>query len=168
MASGVTERSLRLEYRPLPTQPTVTDVVGFQVFVVGLVHGLIGADHPVSTLEWSAARRNFYSAVEDGLEANFAWVDDEGTMTDSSSRIFEELFEYARRGLRQQGLTTEVIDGYLAPIEVRWEERTTPSRWKKREVSDRLDRGATLRNAIRGMQREYIERSRAGDVFVDW
>ncbi|MFC7008034.1 hypothetical protein [Halalkalicoccus salilacus] len=48
----------------------------------------------------------------------------------------------------------------------RFEERTTPSRWKKARVRERVDDGASLPEAIRGMQREYIDR--AGRPFAEW
>lgn len=166
--AGTSERSLRIEYRPIPTQPSVADIVGIQVLVSGLIHGLVDADHPIRTLEWEATRECFYDVVETGLDATFAWVDADGDRTDDPTVVYEEVFEYARRGLREQGLAPDAIDDYLGPIEARWTERTTPSRWKKQRVRDRLDDGDDLRSAIEGMQREYIERSRTGEPFVEW
>jgi len=166
--AGAGRRSVRIEYRPLPTQPTVAGVVGLQCLVTGLVHGLVEADHPLETLDWDDARRNFYAAVENGLDAEFAWIDADGERTDAAAVVYDELFEYARRGLRRQGLDRTTVDDFLAPIERRWAERTTPSRWKKHAVDDRLDGGADLREAIEGMQREYVDRSRSGDPIVEW
>ena len=165
---GVTERSVRIEYRPVPTQPTVTDVVGLQALVVGLVRGLVAADHPLASLEWPAARRSFYEAVDDGLEAELAWVDADGERTADSRTIYAEVFGYARRGLREQGVAPADVDEYLAPIEARWSARTTPSRWKKATVREHLEDGADLRTAIEAMQRSYIERSRSGEPFAAW
>jgi hypothetical protein len=166
--AGTDERSLRIEYRPVPTQPTVADTVGLQCLVSGLVRGLVAADHPLPALEWDATRRCFYDAVERGLDADLAWVDADGDRTDDPAVVYEEVFEYARRGLREQGLSAEAVDDYLAPVEARWTERTTPSRWKKRAVRERLDRGTELRSAIEGMQRAYVERSRSGEPFAEW
>jgi hypothetical protein len=165
---GVGERSLRIEYRPIPTQPTVADVVGVQWLVSGLLWGLVDADHPLSTLPWTEARDCFYSAVRDGLDANLAWVDADGARTRDPDVVFGEVFEYARRGLRQRGVAAEAVDERLAPIERRWAERTTPSRWKLRTVRSQLDSGADLRAAIEGMQREYVDRSGSGEPLVEW
>ena len=166
--AGAGEESVRIEYRPLPTQPTVAATVGLQALVSGLVRGLVAADHPLASLEWAAARRSFYRAVEDGLDADLAWVDADGERTDDPDVVYGELFAYARRGLREQGLSEPDVDDLLAPIEARRERGTTPSRWKKRAVRERLAGGADLRSAIGGMQREYVERSRAGEPVVDW
>ncbi len=166
--AGATERSLRIEYRPLPTQPSVTDIIGLQCLVSGLIHGLVTADHPIQTLEWKAARQCFYDVVETGLDADLAWVDANADRIFDPHRIFEEIFEYARRGLHDQGLPPDDIDKYLAPIEARWTDRITPSRWKKHVVTEYLDRGKTLQAAITAMQHDYNDKSRTGTPFVEW
>ena len=162
------ERSLRIEYRPIPTQPTVRDVVGMQALTVGLIRGLVAANHPLTDLPGDAAEDAFYSAVESGLDADLAWVTADGERTDDSDDIYEEVFEYARRGLRESGVPEADSDHYLAPIEARWEAGTTPSAWKKERVRDHLDAGDSLTDAIEAMQRTYIERSRSRSSFAEW
>ncbi|WP_222918779.1 hypothetical protein [Natrinema sp. SYSU A 869] len=160
--------SIRLEYRPLPTQPTITETIGFQCLVAGLVRGLCVADHPLSTLERDAAERSFYTAVENGIDADLAWVTADGTRTTDSTVIYEELFEFTRRGLREQGVSSDVIEDYLAPLEARWTERTTPSRWKLARVGDYLEAGERFDDAVSEMQTEYIRRAGTDDPIVEW
>jgi len=162
------ERSVRIEYRPLPTQPTVRDVVGLQVLTVGLVRGLVAEDHPVTDLSWEAAERSFYSAVRAGLDADLAWVSADGERTDDSAEIFADIFEFARAGLAAADLTDGDIERYLGPLEARWEAQTTPSDWKKARVRERLADGDSLAGAITGMQEQYIEQSQTTDSFADW
>lgn len=161
------ERSVRIEYRPLPTQPTVRDVVGLQVLTVGLVRGLVAESHPVVGLSWEATERSFYSAAREGLDADLAWVTADGTRTDDSDAIFADIFDHARAGLAAAGLDDD-IESYLAPLEARWEARTTPSDWKKARVRERLADGDSLTDAITGMQERYIELSQTTDSFADW
>ena len=161
-------RSLRIEYRPIPTQPSVTDVVGTQALVAGVLRGLVEADHPIAQLPWSAAESSFYNAAADGLDAELAWVTADGERTSDSEVVFGELFEHARSGLEAAGVPAADIEQYLSPIEGRWDARTTPSTWKKARVRDALKEGADLSEAIAAMQREYIARSREGDAFVSW
>jgi len=162
------ERSLRIEYRPIPTQPTVTDVVGMQALVAGLIRGLCEADHPIATLPWAAAESSFYDAVEEGLDADLEWVTAEGEHTTDRAVIFGEVFAHAREGLGTAGVSSDTIDRYLSPIEGRWTARTTPSAWKKARVREALEEGADLEDAIAAMQREYVRRSLDGDAFVSW
>ncbi|MEF8781848.1 MAG: hypothetical protein V5A39_08615 [Haloarculaceae archaeon] len=162
------ERSLRIEYRPIPTQPTIRDVVGMQALTVGLIRGLVAADHPIADLPWEAAERSFYSAVEAGIDADLAWLTADGDRTKDRAAVFEEVFAYARLGLREAGVPESDIERYLGPIEARWEARTTPSTWKKERVSEALADGRPLAAAIEAMQREYIRRSRESDTFADW
>ena len=162
------ERSIRIEYRPLPTQPTVRDVVALQALTAGLLRGLVASGHPIAELSAEAARESFYAAVEDGPGADLAWVRVDGTQTSDPGTIFEEVFEYARRGLREQGFADARIDELLGPIEARWEGRTTPSRWKKDRVREHLDHGDDLATAIKSMQREYVAQSGETETFAEW
>ncbi|MFC7133512.1 MULTISPECIES: hypothetical protein [Salinibaculum] len=162
------ERSLRIEYRPIPTQPTVRDVVGMQALTTGLVRGLVATGHPLTELPWAAAEESFYSAVESGLDADLAWVTADGERTDDAETVFGEVFEYARRGLREAEVPAADVDHYLSPIEARWEAGVTPSVWKKECVRDRLDAGESLAEAIEGMQHTYIRQSRTLSSFAEW
>ena len=162
------ERSIRIEYRPLPTQPTVDDIVGLQCLVTGLVRGLLAADHPVKTLDQSTAETAFYSAVRNGIDAELAWITADGEETSDSATIYEEVFEYARQGLAEQGVSTATVDRYLDPIEARWDQRRTPSGWKLDRVRSLLVAGHSFPEAVREMQQSYIERSAAGIPFAEW
>ncbi|MFB6101988.1 MAG: hypothetical protein ABEJ73_05430 [Haloplanus sp.] len=159
--------SLRIEYRPLPTQPTVRDTVSLQTLVVGLLRGLVAADHPLTDLPWVDARECFYDAVDQGPAADLVWMTADGTRTTDTATVYDEVFDYARRGLRDAGLDDDVIDGYLAPIERR-RDGTVPSAWKKARVREAIDDGTTLPEAIERMQRDYIDRAGGETVFADW
>ncbi|MXR52296.1 hypothetical protein GRX03_11865 [Halovenus sp. WSH3] len=165
---GGDERSLRIEYRPIPTQPTVADVVSMQWLTVGLIRGLVETDHPLSELSWESARESFYNAARDGLAGTLHWLTAEGERTTDSELIFEEVFETARAGLEAAGVGGQHVDSRLDPLEQRVAAGVTPSVWKRRQVRDRLRAGDDLSAAITGMQREYIRRSRETDSFAEW
>jgi hypothetical protein len=136
--------------------------------VGGLVHGLVVTDHPIRDLPWADAERAFYAAVEDGLDADLAWVTADGERTTDTAAIFDEVFAYARRGLADLGVDEATAATYLDPLAARWTERTTPSRWKIGQVRAALDDGADLPAAIETMQREYVRLSREHETFADW
>ncbi len=163
------EKSVRIEYRPVPTQPTVEEIVGVQAVVSGLIIGLVREDHPVSRLDWEKTRDDFYSVVEEGLDANIGWIDEDGNETRDKEVIYDEVFEYAERGLVSEGVEEETVEEYLMPLRRRWEKKMTPSVWKKDTVREALEDGLSLDEAIRRMQSEYIRLSREGrrvDGFV--
>lgn len=162
------ERSIRLEYRPLPTQPTVTDTVSLCCLTVGLLRGLVASDHPLSMLDWQAAERCFYDVVERGLDADLVWVTADGRRTEEKDEIYEAVFSLARRGLREQGVGERRAEAWLEPMRARWTARRTPSRWKKTQVRERVEDGMELAAAIRSMQREYTCQSRTGEAFIEW
>lgn len=165
---GGDERSLRIEYRSIPTQPTISDVVSMQWLTVGLIRGLVETDHPLVELPWDLARESFYNAAREGLSGTLHWKTAAGEQTTEQEQIFTELFEIARAGLEAAGVAEARIDARLRPIERRFETRTTPSVWKRESVRERLQAGDDLPTAITAMQREYIERSRETDSFAEW
>ncbi|RLN01694.1 hypothetical protein [Haloarcula sp. Atlit-7R] len=163
-----TEKSLRIEYRPLPTQPHAKDMIGLQALTVGLIRGLVAADHPAAELPWQEAKRSFYNAAQDGFEADLSWVTAEGERTADRAAIYDEVFEYARLGLAEQGVPEARIDEYLGPIEARYDAGTTPSDWKIARVRESLDDGDDLSAAITSMQRDYINATREHHAFEEW
>jgi hypothetical protein len=162
------ECSIRLEYRPLPTQPTIRDTVSLLAVTAGLVHGLVVTDHPITTLPWNDARESFYDVAANGLDADLAWVTADGTRTANADRIFADVFDVTRLGLADRGLGEDAIERQVAPIERRWSERTTPSQWKIDRVRESLQAGQSLADAIVAMQQDYVDLQGEYETFVEW
>ena len=164
------QANARIEFRPLPGQPTIRDAIAFQAVFAGLLESLVRREHPVRTLDWETAEANFYNAMRDGLDADLTWITGGGETTDVDE-IYGELFEHARDGLELHGLSTEAARRYIRPLRERVDRRITPARWKFGYVRRRVQEGVPLAEAIWGMQAQYIREQEAtlvdGD-FTDW
>jgi len=161
----------RIEFRPLPAQPTLRDCVAFEAVFAGLMESLPRHEHPVRWLDWEVARDNFYAAVRDGLRADISWITADGTETTATDEIYGELLEYARDGLELRGLDTGAAREYVRPLRERVDRRTTPARWKHEHVRERVEANVPLAEAIWGMQADYVATQRETFVegsFDDW
>jgi len=161
----------RIEFRPIPSQPTVRDSLAFQAAFAGLLEALPRHEHPLYDLDWATARENFYAAVRDGIDADLTWITNAGDRTSDTTRILADLLDHAAEGLRLAGCTESEADGWIAPLRRRAERKTTPADWKRRRVRERLDAGEAFPAAVEGMQRTYIGKQ-AGSLlegsFADW
>ncbi len=161
----------RIEFRPLPAQPTVRDCVAFEAVFAGLMESLTRREHPVRNLDWEQAEENFYAAASDGLQADLTWITTDGEETTAVDEICGECFEYARDGLELRGLSTDEARRYIRPLRERLDRRTTPARWKHDHVKRSIRDNVPLGEAIWGMQAEYIRNQRETLVegcFTDW
>jgi len=165
------QANARIEFRPLPAQPTIRDCVAFEAVFAGLMESLPRFEHPVRGLDWERAEENFYAAARDGLRADITWLTTDGVETSDIDVICNELFEYARDGLEARGLSAQQAHGYIRPLRERLDRRTTPARWKHDRVKTAVESGVPLPEAIWGMQAEYVDHQDGTlieDSFCDW
>ena len=148
----------RIEFRPIPAQPTVRDSIAFQGAFAGLMRALPRREHPVIDLDWETARDNFYAAVADGLDAEMNWIGPEGTRTTDTDALYDDLLDHAEAGLETAGCAPDEAAAWVAPLRWRVANRTTPASWKRDRVRERLDAGDDFETAVYDTQREYIDR----------
>jgi len=163
--------NVRVEFRPLPAQPTVRDAVAFQAAFAGLLKSMVDTRHPVRELDWETARENFYAGTRDGVDADLAWITGDGEATRNRDELYADLFEHAADGLERRGLSNDEAATYLRPLRQRADSRATPASWKVDRVRDRLRDGEGFADAVHAVQREYVARQREtlldGD-FASW
>ncbi len=152
------DANARIEFRPLPGQPTVPDTIAFVAAVAGLLTAFHERDHPALDLSWETARENFYGAASDGLDADLTWITADGERTGDTDRLFADLFDLAVDGLQREGFPARRARSWVAPLRERAERGLTPADWKRRAAARRLDEGASITDAIYGAQRAYIDR----------
>ncbi|WP_222918957.1 hypothetical protein [Natrinema sp. SYSU A 869] len=161
----------RIEFRPIPAQPTVRDSISFLAAFAGLMESLTRLEHPVIELDWEIARENFYAAMVDGLEADLTWITNDGKETTDSLALYEDLLAHAEDGLTNRGLSEEDAAKYLYPLRRRVRQEVTPASWKHEHVAAALEDGSALDEAIAAMQREYVSRQSETLLegsFADW
>jgi hypothetical protein len=166
-----TNANARIEFRPLPGQPTVRGTIALLAVFAGLLESLPRREHPVFDQPWETAEANFYRAAEDGLEADLEWVTADGTETTDTEELYAELFELARDGLQLRGFDAAEANRYIQPLRERADRRMTPARWKYDRVKTRMDDGEPFGQAIWGMQADYIEAQSETLIegsFVEW
>mgnify|MGYP000604469363 CR=1 FL=1 len=147
----------RIEFRPLPGQPTAADTVALVAALVGAVTELHESGHPVAELGWETARDNFYAAVRDGLGAEMTWITADGERTTDRDRTYADLFEAATAGLERHGVSSDRVADWLDPLRARAERGLSPADWKRRWVAAEIEGGASPAEAIRATQRRYVD-----------
>jgi len=165
------DANARIEFRPMAAQPTIRDAVAFEAVFAGLMESLRRREHPVRGLDWETARRNFYAAARDGLQADLTWLTSDGVETIDTGQLYAELFEFARDGLEVRGIPTERAREFIRPLRERVDRRVTPARWKHDRVRDSVEAGVPLAEAIWGMQSDYVDRQSDTLIegsFTDW
>jgi len=160
----------RLEFRPIPGQPTVEGTIAFLAAFAGLMEQLPQQGHPVEQLAWERAQENFYTAMREGIDAELHWVTEDGTTTDTDV-IYDDILSEAAAGLQSAGCSEAEAEQYLAPLRFRVDERVTPASWKVERVRERLDAGDSFADAVTAVQRGYVHRQAETLVegsFADW
>ena len=161
----------RIEFRPLPGQPTVRDASALVATFAGLMRGLTATDHPVADLPWERARENFYAAAADGLAADLVWITADGTETTDTDELYADLFAVAAEGLDRAGFDSETVEAHLGRLRQRVEARTSLAGWKRDRLRAHADDGASLSTAVLAATSDYIAEQSGTLVegsFADW
>ena len=169
-APSAAAANTRIEFRPLPAQPTVRDSVAFLAAVGGLLTALVEQNHPVAALSWERARENFYEAGRNGLDGDLAWITTDGRETTATDVLFADLLDQARDGLVSAGLSPEDARAAIRPLEHRAETGVTPAAWKRDRLREHAD-GADLETAVVRAKRDYLDHQRGTLVtglFSEW
>ena len=138
----------RIEFRPLPAQPTVRDSMAFQ-----------------------ATFENFYAAMRSGLDSRQRWICNDGVETIEQEAIYDDIFAHAIDGLTASGCSESTAETYVEPLRHRVNTQTTPASWKVEQVRDHLTDGADFATAVAEMQRAYVKEQREtllDESFLAW
>ena len=151
---------LRIEHRVVPAGPTITDCFANASFFYGLVYALAQQAIPPETLlDFSAARRNFYTAAKLGLRAKVQWLG--GERLPILQLLQEELLPLARQGLQALGIDPDQRDYYLNIIEQRLRSGQNGATWQRRYIEKH-------HCDMQALTAAYRERQEAGSPVHQW
>ena len=161
---------LRVEMRALPAGPSLIDMRASVALLIGLTLAL------APQMEWMArsmpfefARRNFYVAARQGLDAVLLWPSAEAPSPRPwvASELIARLIPVARVGLTGCGVDADEADSLLGIIAARVAGGLTGSVWQRRALAS-LERRRSRRAALAAMTEAYIERAASGAPVHEW
>ena len=162
---------LRLELRPLPSGPTVTDVLANAAFLLGLTLAITPeASTWARSFPFARARANFYRAAQRGLDAELSWLAGPGGRQEErvgAAELVLRLLPWAREALERAGVDRGEAGRLLAVIEERVAARQTGAAWQRRALAA-LRPHLTQERALGRMLERYLELSGTGQPVHTW
>lgn len=160
---------LRIEFRALPSGPTLVDEIANAALWYGLVSGVTEEFGDVTEhMDFTEARANFVAAARTGMGAEMTWMGDE-TMT-AGDLVRERLLPLARDGLREAGIDEDDVMRYLGVIQDRVTSRSTGAQWLLRSLADMGDANGqvTLEERMRALTGATAARQASGRPAHEW
>jgi gamma-glutamyl:cysteine ligase YbdK (ATP-grasp superfamily) len=161
---------LRIEMRPLPAGPTVTDMLANAAFLLGLSLALApDAGTWTRQLLFARAHANFYQAARLGLEAELEWpLEPDGRPGRlPAGELVQRLLPEARRGLEQAGVDRQESDRLLRVVEERVASGQTGAVWQRRTLAA-LEGRTGREEALGRLLERYLELQGTGDPVHTW
>jgi hypothetical protein len=149
---------LRIEMRPLPSGPTMVDMLANSAFLIGLSLWLARQDQRWTyRLSFERAEHSFYQAAQYGLGAQLSWPFGHGSQvrTVQAADLVPELLPAAREGLRAAGVSAAEAARLLGIIAARVATRQTGAAWQRKVLAiaeQRLNR----EDALAAMLERYL------------
>ena len=165
---GITDGKphLRIENRYLPSGPTVADEVANAAFWFGLMAGISERyDDITKCMAFDAARTNFLSAAQQGLQAQFTWID--GKLAPAQKLVLEQLLPVANDGLKYLKIDQRDIDHYLGVIEARVASKRTGAAWMLESLSQ-MGKAGSRADRLASLARQIAELGREGNPVHEW
>lgn len=169
--SAENEGHLRIEFRALPSGPSLVDMVSNAAFIVGLTIGL--RDDVVDMLPYLPfrfAEYNFYRAAKSGMDANIIWPiprqreSTEQPITD----VIKALLPLMDIGLGKLGVDDDEIRIYKKNIENRLRARVTGAGWQLMMLEKYKKMGLSIEESCKAMTIKYIEQQYTSKTIAEW
>jgi CBS domain-containing protein len=157
---------LRIEFRALPSGPTIVDEVANAALWLGLMNELIHTlDDLPARVDFDHARANLYAAARDGLGARLHWLDGEETL--AQPLLLERMLPLAKAGLDRAGIAPADSAKYLAILEKRGKNLTSGSKWALTSLAGMKERGSSAARTT-AVTASIISRQKTGAPVTEW
>lgn len=161
---------LRVEMRALPGGPSPRDMAANVAFMVGLTLSVAAEiGWMARSMPFDMARRNFYTAARQGLEAELLWP----SPTAPSPRpahapdLVRRLIPRAADALVMAGVDRREAEGLLELVHARADHGATGASWQRRALAA-LERDLSRDEALARLTEEYVARCREGAPVAEW
>ena len=157
---------LRIECRLIPSGPTIVDEVANAAFWTGSLIGAAAKYGDITdSMDFDDAKANFFAAARHGVNATFAWLDDENVA--AKELILERLLPLAREGLAAARVKSSDINKYLNVIEGRVESIGTGANWLLRSLAALKGQG-TRSEQLAALTGATAKRQQSGKPGHEW
>ncbi len=161
---------VRIEFRALPSGPSIADMAANAAFLVGLTLALADEEWMLNAVPFRCVRRNFFEAARRGMDAELLWPDSTppSPQPETAPALVEHLVDMARRALVAAGVDHDEADTHLEPIRRRTATGVTGSSWQREAIEAAERRGAMRGRALATMLDAYLEASASGEPIHSW
>ncbi len=159
---------VRIEFRVLPTGPTIEDMVGNTAFMIGATLALAQTDVSEG-LPFEQVRSNLWAAAQKGLSTDLVWPDvsSGGGVRRPVADILADLLPAAENALLDAGVATEDIESAFASVHARLERQSNGARWQV-ETVHRLQAQSSRTEALAEMLQRMLAYGFDGPSVAEW
>jgi hypothetical protein len=161
---------LRIEFRALPSGPTVRDMMANAAWMLGLTMGLRdGIEARLCGCPFLMCDTSFYRAARDGVDAKLLWPTKAGPAPRERDviELAEKLLPVAAAGLQALGVDDEEAADLLQVMDGRMATRQTGARWQRAALA-RLRATVPEAQVLPTLVREYAARAATGAPVHTW
>ena len=161
---------LRIEFRYIPSGPSVLDMIANAALVIGFTLGLEPEiDYYVSRLPFQFAQYNFYRSAQSGFNAQLIWPFkykggvDERPITE----LLEEFLPFAYKGLKQLELEPKELERLWTIIQERFDKKTNGATWQMQRF-EHYRKSCSTEEASTRLLADYRENIQKGLPVTQW
>lgn len=151
---------IRIEHRGTPSGPTVVDMIANSAVYFGAMTELLYAGASLEQrLPFETAKRNFYAAARNGLDAEAIWLDNQST--NMRELCLNQILPLAQAGLKRLEFEDRAASQWLDIVRERVETGRTGSWWQRQWIS-------RYGPDFNGLVLSYLENQRRGKPVHLW